>query len=271
MPTYAQAFNAFITPISGSERTTVRLESHHIHCGRLWPSDSQFILLLAVSSSWISADHLVQPRSKTSLRLMPLGGSVTYGVGSSSGNGYREFLRAMLVAHGNDLVIVGSRNSGSMSNNENEGWRGYRLDQIDKKVRSSIEKLAPNIFAINAGSNDCIQDFKLGEFRERISDIVHFLWQTDPSSTVVLSTLLVNADDTVNSRVLRVNEQIRDFVAQETSRNSRIVLADMHGAEGPQVDDLVDGTHPGDTGYQIMAGIWFDAFQKARGKGFFTK
>ncbi|CAI6039140.1 unnamed protein product [Clonostachys chloroleuca] len=216
-------------------------------------------------------DQLVRPTSKTSLRLMPLGGSVTYGVGSSSGNGYREFLRAMLVAHGYDPVIVGSRKSGSMGNNENEGWRGYRLDQIDKKVRSSVEKLAPNVFAINAGSNDCIQDFKLDEFGERMSDIVHFLWQTDPSSTVVLSTLLVNADDKVNLRVLRVNKQIRDFVAQETSRNSRIVLADMHSVEGPQVDDLVDGTHPGDTGYQIMASIWFNAIQKARGKGFFTK
>ncbi|CAH0057885.1 unnamed protein product [Clonostachys solani] len=219
----------------------------------------------------IPADHLVRPTSKTSLRLMPLGGSVTYGVGSSSGNGYREFLRAMLVAHGYDPVIVGSRKSGSMSNNENEGWRGYRLDQIDKKVRSSVEKLAPNVFAINAGSNDCIQDFKLDEFKERMSGIVQFLWQTDPSSTVVLSTLLVNGDDKVNSRVLRVNEQIRDLVVQETGRNNKIVLADMHSVEGPQLDDLVDGTHPGDTGYQLMAGIWFDAIQKAREKGFFAK
>ncbi|CAG9986901.1 unnamed protein product [Clonostachys byssicola] len=215
--------------------------------------------------------HPIQPASKTSLRLMPLGGSVTYGVGSSTGNGYREFLRAKLDAHGYNPVLVGSRKSGSMSNNENEGWRGYRLDQIDKKVRSSVERLAPDVFTINAGSNDCIQDFKLDEFRERMTDIVHFLWQTGPSSTVVLSTLLVNADDKVNSRVLRINEQIRDLVVQETSRNSRIVLADMHGVGGPQVDDLVDGTHPGDTGYQIMAGIWFDAIQKARGKGFFTK
>ena len=60
----------------------------------------------------------------TTLRIMPLGGSITYGVGSSTGNGYREPLFDILVAQGYSLDLVGSRRSGSMNNNHHEGWRG---------------------------------------------------------------------------------------------------------------------------------------------------
>lgn len=209
-------------------------------------------------------------QTKTTLRLMPLGGSVTYGVGSSTGNGYREFLRGMLVAQGYDLHLVGSRKSGSMNGGDNEGWRGYRLDQIENKAKRSIKTLFPNVFTINAGSNDCIQDFQIHHFGERMSNMLEYFWQTSPLSTVILSTLLVNADKEVNSRVLCVNDQIRDLVESKTAEKRRIVLAEMHSSEGPQLGDLVDGTHPNDEGYKRMAAIWVDAIQKAQTKGFLT-
>ncbi|KAJ4245227.1 hypothetical protein NW762_014097 [Fusarium torreyae] len=203
-----------------------------------------------------------------SLRLMPLGGSVTYGVGSSDRNGYRKFLQDMLHANGCQVRILGSRKSGSMDNNENEGWRGYRLDQIEAKARRSIATIKPNIFTINAGSNDCIQDFQLDRFGQRMSDMLEYLWRASPLSTVILSTLLVNADEEVNSRVLRVNSQLRDLALLKAAAQKRIVLADMNGTEGPQLDDLMDGTHPNDEGYKKMAHIWFSAIQKARTNGF---
>ncbi|KAH6989853.1 SGNH hydrolase-type esterase domain-containing protein [Ilyonectria destructans] len=202
-------------------------------------------------------------QAKTTLRLMPLGGSVTYGVGSSTGNGYREFLRDMLIAKGYDIKLVGSRKSGSMRNNNNEGWRGYRLDQIENKARRSVETLLPNVFTINAGSNDCIQDFQIGRFEERMSNMLDYFWQTCPFSTVILSTLLVNADKEVNLRVLRVNEQIRDLVGSKLAEKKRTSLADMYGPEGPELGNLVDGTHPNDEGYRRMAVIWAEAVQKA--------
>lgn len=199
---------------------------------------------------------------KPSLSLMPLGGSVTYGVGSSHGNGYRQFLRDLLLADGFQVCFVGSRRSGSMSNNDNEGWRGYRLDQIDQRARRSVPTLLPNVFTINAGSNDCIQDYQLGHFVQRMDDMLEHLWQTVPTSTVILSTLLVNADREVNSRVSLVNDHIRDLVSTKAGEHKNIALADMRTAEGPQLRDLVDGTHPNDEGYKKMAVIWFNAIRR---------
>ncbi|EKJ72016.1 hypothetical protein NXS19_011296 [Fusarium pseudograminearum] len=195
---------------------------------------------------------------------MPLGGSITYGVGSSYGNGYRKFLQDMLLSNGYQVRIVGSRKSGSMENNDNEGWRGYRLDQIEIKARRSVATLGPDVFTINAGSNDCLQDYQLDIFGKRMGNTLEYLWEASPLSTVILSTLLINADEQVNSRVLRVNGQIRDLVSLKAAEQRRIVLADMNSTEGPQLDDLVDGIHPKDEGYKKMADIWFNAIQQAR-------
>lgn len=200
---------------------------------------------------------------------MPLGGSVTYGMGSSDGNGYRSTLLDMLLSDGFQVCMAGSRRSGTMSNRDNEGWRGYRLDQIENKAKMSLTALKPDIFTINAGSNDCIQDFQLDVFGKRMGVLLEYLWQTCPPSTIILSTLLPSAETAVNQRVIHVNDQIRSLAESMAAIGKRIVLADMYSPEGPQIDDLVDGTHPGDSGYRKMAAIWYSAIKRASTRGFF--
>ncbi|KAF5585440.1 acetylxylan esterase [Fusarium pseudocircinatum] len=202
------------------------------------------------------------------LRLVPLGGLVTYGVGSSDGNGYRKILRDLLLADGYEVCMVGSRKAGLMHNNENEGWRGYRLDQIESKARRSVAAVKPDLFTINAGPNDCIQSHKLDAFGHRMDDLLEYLWETSPLSTVVLSTLLVNADKQVNSRARDINSRLRDLVVLKEAEQNKIILADMYGTRGPELDDLMDGTHPNDDGYSKMAHIWFHSIAKALANGF---
>lgn len=199
---------------------------------------------------------------------MPLGGSITFGVGSTDGNGYRRRLVEMLQSHGHTVRMVGSRKNGSMDNNDHEGWRGLRLDQIENKAKASVGRLLPNVFTVNAGSNDCLQEFRLEDMGIRLGNMLEYLWLTSPGSTVVLSTLLANADKEVNSRAQRVNDQIRGLVERKAAEDHRIVLADMYSPQGPSISDLVDdGTHPSDTGYEKMASIWFDSIREAARKG----
>src|SRR5689334_13802099 len=60
----------------------------------------------------------------TPLRVMPLGDSITWGVGSPSGNSYRSFLANKLTAEGHTLDFVGSGRNGTMSDPDNEGHSG---------------------------------------------------------------------------------------------------------------------------------------------------
>ncbi|ETS75446.1 hypothetical protein PFICI_12390 [Pestalotiopsis fici W106-1] len=198
---------------------------------------------------------------------MPLGGSITHGVGSSDGNGYREILHDTLIADGYAVDMVGSRKTGK--GHCHEGWRGYRIDQIAAKAAKSIPELKPNVLTINAGSNDCIQDFEINSAGDRIDQILRLAWSIVPSSTLLLSTLLPNIDTAVESRVLLLNEQIQMLWERHDAAGRKIVLVNMHGSRGPLLDQLVvDGTHPNDAGYRCMASLWREAFAEAASKGF---
>lgn len=112
---------------------------------------TKFLTIFPVNSStWTTQNPL---------RLMPLGGSITHGVGSSDQNGYRKILLDLLRDDGFNVLMVGSRTAGTMSNDNHEGWRGFRIDQIERRAVPSAEKLKPHLFTVNAGSNDCLQDY----------------------------------------------------------------------------------------------------------------
>lgn len=199
---------------------------------------------------------------------MPLGGSVTRGVGSSDRNGYRKPLLEMLHANGVNAKMVGSRRDGTMSNNDHEGWRGFRIDEIEQKARISVKKLLPDVVTVNAGSNDCLQSFKIDQAGKRMGELLHYLWSVSPHSTILLSTLIVSADRDVDSLIMQVNDQFRALATRKASEQKRIVLVNMHTAEGPDVQGLVDGIHPDDVGYNKMAKLWFRGMQEALMKGF---
>lgn len=214
-----------------------------------------------------ATDHQLQPKPRVSLRIMPLGGSITHGVGSSDGNGYRKELYDMLQSHGYVTRMVGSRKSGTMANNDHEGWRGFRIDQIENKARGSVKACLPNVFTVNAGSNDCIQNLEIENFGRRLGNLLEYLWLASPGSTIILSTLLVSQDKSVDSRIRFVNEQIRTLAASKAAKGEKITLVDMCTAEGPCVADLVDGVHPNDLGYRKMANLLFQGILGAVLKG----
>lgn len=200
---------------------------------------------------------------------MPVGGSVTHGVGSSDQSGYRKTLLQLLHDSDFNICMVGSRASGSFSNNEHEGWRGFRIDQIESRAKSSAERLRPHVFTVNAGSNDCLQDYQLTDVTKRLGHLLETLWHASPGSTVILSSLLVNRDETAESRVRAFNKQAEAVAGLKDSEGKRIVFVDMHGEDGPGMEDLVDdGTHPNDAGYVKMANIWLRGVQMASDKGY---
>lgn len=199
---------------------------------------------------------------------MPLGASITYGQRSSTGNGYREDLYNLLTQEGYTVRMAGSRKHGSMADNEVEGWPGFRIDQVERKAKRAVPGRLPNLFTINVGTNDCIQDYNLDHARNRMDDLLEYLWTASPNSTVILSTLLVNVNATVESRIQRVNRRFKALAMRKTQEGKRIILADMHGDDGPQKADLsADGIHPNDRGYAKMANIWNRSIREASREG----
>lgn len=222
------------------------------------------------ANTWSSTGRFQLDKSRQRLKIMAIGGSITFGQGSSHGNGYRARLREKLVAHGYVVDMVGSRRNGSMDDNDHEGWRGFRIEQIMSKAQLSLPKHNAHVFLVNAGSNDCVQDFEISSAGDRVQSLLDFIWKTSPKSTILLSTLLVNEDPDINSRVRVFNQCIRQLVVDNAGQDRRILLVDMQAADGPQRHELMDGTHPNDAGYDKMASLWYQGILEAAAKNFLT-
>lgn len=201
---------------------------------------------------------------------MPLGDSITWGTGSSDHNGYRKGLRDSLIQDGYKVAMVGQLENGDMSDNKVEGWQGYRVDLILDKAKKSVPSRLPSVFTVNAGTNDCLQDYKASDTSKHIGDLLEYLWNSSPDSTVILSTLIPNfTSGQVEKHVEDVNDQIKALAKRKQAEKKRLVLVDMHAWNGPKKEDMIhDGTHPNDGGYEKMAKIWHRGIQEAALKGF---
>nr|UMZ45339.1 hypothetical protein [Paramyrothecium sp.] len=202
------------------------------------------------------------------LRLMPIGASITNGVGSSTGNGYRQFLQDSLVGAGFSVDYVGSQQSGDMADRDNEGYPGLRIEEVQHRAWDAVHANRPNVYAVNVGTNDASQDVDIYNAGLRMAALLDSLWSVTPDATVLLSTLLINMNGDTDSRAQIINAQYIGLAADWRAQGRRIVLVDMHGPDGPLPEDMNDPTHPNDTGFAKMAALWFRGIQDASASGF---
>src|SRR5262249_21588030 len=107
--------------------------------------------LFMVALGHTSAAHAELPR----LRVMPLGDSITWGLGSSSGAGYRLPLLNMAASQERYLLdYVGSQRSGNISDPDNEGHSGWFIDDIRNHVDDWLATYHPDLVILEIGIND---------------------------------------------------------------------------------------------------------------------
>lgn len=236
-----------------------------------------------------SQTHLVGQGN--SLRIMPLGASITWGLLSTDGNGYRNDLLTLLEKGGvRDAAYVGSRNNGTMADNAVEGWPGLLIDAITHKAREAVPRYLPNVILLNAGTNDCVRDVDVDSTTQlslvepaltsnstydigtRMRLMVEYLVEWSPRATVVMSTLVNNMEPATQARVDDANAKFRHVARELQGEGLRVVLAEMDAAAGgPNKTTMADVTHPDDTGYGLMANRWYAALVDASKRGFIVQ
>lgn len=100
-----------------------------------------------------------------------------------------------------------------MRDGQHEGHSGHRIDQITQNLdRSAGTK--PNLYLINAGTNDCQQNhLNMQGAAGRLDDLLKKAWDQSKDATIILSTLLPpDNEDThpgSHERVKALNNEIR--------------------------------------------------------------
>jgi lysophospholipase L1-like esterase len=214
------------------------------------------------------------PTDGTPCRIMPLGDSITFGLGSSNQAGYRLDLFELAVTDGHAITFVGRVPAGPTTNvqgqsfpTNNEGYSGSTINdgnnQLANRVDPAINANPPHIVLLMIGTNDVFQQVNnppsdLGSLLDQITDGA-------PDALLVVAQIVPGQQAAFNQRVQTYNATIPGLVQERVAEGKHLVLVDMFtpfvsnpGGANALLNDFV---HPNDAGYAVMADTWYEAIE----------
>lgn len=221
--------------------------------------------LLAIFCLMLIAPGFLDPHTplvkakNIAVKIMPLGDSITYGWGSSSGGGYRLPLWNELKAHGASVDFVGSQQNGPTTfDRDNEGHPGWKINQIAEKVVDWLLTYQPQIILLHIGTNDFIRNDNPGQAPARLSHLIDLITTTLPGTTVIVAQIIpLPRSARLNAEVEAYNGTIPSIVRSKVALRKHVQYIDMHHAVPPNLfPDLI---HPNDAAYALMAQVWLHA------------
>lgn len=221
-----------------------------------------FLLLSCLILASLYLPHLQTApvrASSTVIKIMPLGDSITYGQGSSTGGGYRLPLWKELRTRGFLIDFVGSLQTGPDGfNRHHEGHPGWKINQIAAKVVPWLLIYRPDIILLHIGTNDFVKNDNPAQAPTRLSQLLNLITATLPGAIVIVAQILPLARSArLNAEVLTYNAVIPTIVQTAIAQGKHVQYVDMYDAVSPSM--LPDQIHPNDTGYAMMANVWLQA------------
>lgn len=208
---------------------------------------------------------------KPTLRIMPLGDSITRGDKSPDTAGYRGPLWTKLLAAGYSVDYVGTATDypGTVSGMDinHEGHSGWRIDAT-QGGSGIFEKLPewfgiasdPHVILLHLGTNDAGSD-KLNDM-SRTTALLDRILVAQPDTQVILTTLMWRNNADAYARIQTYNAALPDIVSAQQIKGQKIMLLDMNAAVGNDPANFdADLLHPNATGYGVMADAWLRAIQ----------
>ena len=218
-------------------------------------------------------------------RVEPVGASITQGVGSSHGTGYRlNLYRPMCGMSGSPncqysgrtahaprastrLDFVGRLHHGGGVDPDHEGYSGYRIDQVAGTAACSIPKYRPSIVTLVVGTNDILQNSAVEEAPSRLKALIDQIVRDSPRVTVLFSMLppVTSPNEPgASDRVNAFNSELPIIEDELTAEGKRVRLV-RPGFTSASMS--ADGIHPNDAGYQQLADAFLDGIKLAESDG----
>lgn len=187
------------------------------------------------------------------LKVMPLGDSITYGVGSSTHVGYRLDLWSRFRTVGFAPNFMGSLRSGHMGDNNHEGHIGWRIDQVSANVIRYMALYQPDVVLLHIGTNDLAQNYDMARAPQRLSLLIDKIRRARPTARIYVASLIAmkSSQAGVATKRTAYNNAIPGIV-QKKGPMVRFVPQHLVPAK-----DLSDQAHPNNCGYAKMAYIWY--------------
>lgn len=209
----------------------------------------------------------VQAMAVESIRIMPLGDSITRG-SSYAGNvagGYRTELWKDLTNAGYAVDFVGESTEnpdpGNLPDPDHNGYNGWRIDQIDAQIVAWMKKEKPAVVLLHLGTNDAIQNYAFSTISARLSNLITDITTESPQTHVIVAKIIRSTDAGTEARVQTFNNSVDSVVAAHVANNELVTMVDMYSVVSTSQLSVGDPYHPNRSGYDAMGDAWFSAIQ----------
>ena len=200
------------------------------------------------------------------IRIMPLGDSITEGLGSTDNAGYRRPLYLGLSNAGYDVDFVGSMSHGIPDDfdKEHEGHYAWYAEQISNNINDWLTNNPADIILLHTGTNEISDHFPISEIVADINQILDNIeiYETDHNDTitVILAQIIDRVPNSCDTNAL--NSEIVNLHNTRVAAGDNLMLVNMQSAID-YCSDMYDSVHPNDSGYVKMANIWRPAVMEA--------
>lgn len=193
-------------------------------------------------------------------KILPLGDSITFGLGFDGG--YRVELFRLAQEAGHDITFTGSQApngpntvAGLPFPRNHEGISGQTIQQIADRIPSPGLDEAPHIVLVHAGTNDMWAGASGAP--DRLGALVDELLMVAPDALIVVSNIIPWPAQ--SGAVAAYNAEVQPKIQTRMQETDHLLFVDQF--DGFPADELGDGIHPDEAGYARMATKWFAAIE----------
>jgi lysophospholipase L1-like esterase len=217
------------------------------------------VMVAAVLSATLGTG-IAHAQSNGGIKVMPLGDSITLGVGAPGG--YRVGLWQRLAAGKYTVDFVGSQvgSATNLGDPDHEGHSGWQIGQIDANINTWLKNSTPHTILLHIGTNDMTGN--PAGATGRLATLLDHITAAAPDAEVFVATIVPfrwNSNDLV-----AFNNAIPGMVQSRVAAGKHLHLVDMYRAL-TTADLASDGVHPNASGYAKMAAAWYTALQSVPG------
>jgi len=201
------------------------------------------------------------PSSREPCRILPLGDSLTSGIGYEGG--YRVALFELARAAGKRITFTGSLQNGPMLADgvafprRHEGRSGWKIAGVMATVPQPALKTVPHIVLLHVGTNDVYAHESPAQMVERAEQLIDRLKEAAPRALIVVAEIIPQTDPVLRDRSARYNAELRRCVETRQARGEHVLIVDQFSHFPLTL--LSDGVHPTQSGYEQMGRAWYAA------------
>ncbi|MDD4689926.1 MAG: GDSL-type esterase/lipase family protein [Eubacteriales bacterium] len=202
------------------------------------------------------------------IRVMPVGDSITEGVGATNMvGGYKKALYDKYESNGVNVNFVGPKAIGAPyydAGSGHAGYPGWTVSQIRNDIGNWMSIYEPQAILLMIGTNDILQD-KPGtntlaaDAPGKLQETMDIIMNTNPNVKLIVGSVPPLDNSGNNIKVQTYNAAIKPMVeAMGVKYNGNVTFVDIYSAFPSKSDGIGnDYTHPDDKGYQYITDKWY--------------